>query len=83
MNLGRMNDERRSNSQVLPRIYLLLQLLALMLASYLTYTLLLGLGASSRFIIAILILSNAYLLGKYFFKCRSVIKRNNFSKRFI
>jgi len=73
---------RRSSSQVMPRLYLLLQIVIMILVSYIAFTILSAIGISSTLIIALIALVNLYLISKMFFKCRNISKRNAYTKKY-
>ncbi len=82
MNMRIGSQNRRSNSQVLPRVFMLLQLLALALAGYLLYTILKAVGVPFLIIVALLSLIGVYYIITFFMKCRYVAKRNSVTKAF-
>jgi len=71
---------RRSTSQVLPRVFLLLQVFIMLLLSYISYKILTTIGIPQNFIYVTLLLGNLYFLSKLFFKCKNIAKRNNFGR---
>jgi len=73
---------RRSSSQLLPRVYLLLQISIMLLLSYISYVALNAFGMSEILIYVTLGLVNFYFLNKVFFKCKNISKRNSFGKGF-
>lgn len=73
---------RRSDSQVLPRLFLLLQVAIMALLSYISFTALTAIGVSFGVVSGILFILNCYFLNKVFFKCRSISKRNHYTKGF-
>jgi len=82
MNSYASYKNRRSSSQLLPRVYLLLQVSIMLLLSYISYMTLNAVGMSELLIYATLGLVNCYYLSKIFFKCKNISKRNNFGKGF-
>ena len=71
---------RRSDSQILPRLFLLLQVVILTLLSYITFITLGALGVSIGVITAVLFIANSYKFSKIFLKCKSISKRNHFTR---
>ena len=82
MNARNPYQDRRSNSQVMPRVYLFLQLFIMALLSYIAYTLLLAMKVEVLFIYIAMFFTNIYILNNIFNKCRSISKRSAFAKRF-
>ena len=82
MNARNPYQNRRSNSQVLPRLYLFLQLVIIMLSSYMAYYVLSMLGAPQIYIILAIGLVDLYYLQSTFIKCREISKRGSFAKKF-
>ena len=74
------NTNRRSNSQILPRVFMFLQLSALALVGYLLFTILKAVGVPSLAIILLFIVIGAYYTITFFMQCRYVAKRNNVSR---
>lgn len=70
---------RRSSSQLLPRVYSLLQISILALLSYISYAILTGVGISQDLVYALLAATDLYFLNKIFFKCRNIAKRNYYT----
>ena len=75
-------SNRRSSSQLLPRVYLLLQVGILVLLSYIIFSILMTYAFPYNYIITALGVGNIYFLTKVFFKCRFVAQRANVIKRF-
>ncbi len=82
MNARNPYHDRRSNSQLLPRIYLSLQVLIMTLTSYIGYTMLNAMQIEISYIYAALLLANSYIFSTIFTKCKSISKRNSFAKRY-
>jgi len=76
------HNNRRSTSQVLPRIYMFLQISIMLLLSYIIFVILTGLGVPSKLLVVALVFANLFTLNKIFFKCKSILKRNNFMRKF-
>jgi len=74
--------DRRSTSATMPRIFLILQFSILFLSSYISYRVLNSIGMSESLIFGILLFANLYFFSKLFFKCRLIIKRNQFGRGF-
>ncbi|MEA2072404.1 MAG: hypothetical protein U9O86_02375, partial [Campylobacterota bacterium] len=66
--------DRRSNSQLLPRIYLLLEFLILSLLSYMFYMTATTLGMSENLIFTILSVINTYYIFRLYSKCKNISK---------
>ena len=77
-NRTKIND-RRHGSQLKPRIYLFLEFVALAIGSYIVYVILHSLGMTTIPIIILLVGANAYLLTKFFFKCKVIAHRSRFT----
>jgi len=73
---------RRSGSQFLPRLFLLLQIVIMALVSYISFTILTAIGMPMGVVGGVLFISNCYFLNKVFFKCRSISKRNRYTQGF-
>jgi len=73
---------RRSSSQFMPRFYLLLQIVIMGLVSYIAYMILSALGISPKLLLTLLSLLNLFTFYKLFLRCRSVSKRNAFTKKY-
>jgi len=73
---------RRSDSQIQPRLFLLLQVAIMAQLSYISFTILTALGMSTVVIASILVITNCYFLSKVFVKCRSIAKRNHYTNYF-
>jgi len=73
---------RRSDSQLLPRLFLALEVVIMALVSYILFTILSALSISQTPITIILVVINAYAFNKVFFKCREISKRNAFTKKY-
>ena len=82
MNIKMGNSNRRSNSQILPRVFMFLQLSALALAGYLLYTILKAIGVPSLAIVVLFVVAGTYYSTTFFMKCRYIAKRNNVTKTF-
>ena len=70
------HSNRRSNSQLLPRIYMFLQIAILVLSEYLMFMLLVSLGMPSAPLLAFIGIVTLFYLGKFFFKCQYISTRS-------
>jgi len=75
------HNNRRSNSKILPRFYMLLQLSISLLSSYIIFVLLSGMGVPKTLLLLILGFANTFVLSNIFFKCRFILARNAFLKK--
>ena len=82
MNSSHRHKNRRTTSKVMPRVFLLLQLLIMMLLSYITYKILTAVGMTENFVYTALFIANLYYLSKLFLKCKNVLRRNDFGRGF-
>ncbi len=83
MNARNPYNNRRSNSQLLPRLYLVLQFVIILLSSYIGFIILKAIGIPSQYTLVAIPLVDLYFLQTTFFKCRAISKRNSFAKRFV
>jgi hypothetical protein len=83
MNAHNPYKNRRSNSQLLPRLYLVLQFVIILLSSYIGFIVLNAIGIPSEYTLFTIIFVDLYFLQTTFFKCRAISKRNNFAKQFV
>ena len=72
---------RRHDSPILPRIYLMLQIVILLLGTYIVSVILLSLGMNEIVVYMIAGVVNSYLLINYFFRCKYVAHRNRYAQR--
>ena len=73
-------DERRSESKIKPNMFLMLQIISMLLLSYVVYVILYGLGVPNNTLIVLLSIINMYAYGKFFKKYKQVLKRNQIKK---
>ena len=72
------SHERRDNSQIKPRFFLLLEFIALGITSYILFVAMHALGIALMPIAIILIGANCYLCPRLFFKCKMIANRSKF-----
>jgi len=73
-------NERRSESKIQPNLFLALQIISMLLLSYVLYVIFYGLGASSDILIFILSIANIYAYNKFFTKYKRVLQRSKAKK---
>ena len=72
------SHERRDDSQIKPRFFLLLEFIALGITSYIFFVTMNSLGIAPMPITIILIGANCYLCPRLFFKCQMIANRSKF-----
>lgn len=82
MNRRCEHNNRRSNSQILPRLYLLLQIVILVLISYISFVLLKSVGLNELFVYLILGVANTYFSVTFFFRCKFISHRSRYTSKF-
>ncbi len=76
------HNNRRSNSQLLPRLYMLLQIIILALVSYISLVILKSLGMNELLVYTILGVANTYFAVNFFFRCKFISHRNRYTSQF-
>lgn len=70
--------ERRRNSKWLPEIFLLLQIVAMLLFSYVAYVVLGAFGMPKQLLLAALVLGNVLYLVKFYSRYTQVVQRTKY-----
>ena len=70
--------ERRKNSKWLPEIFLLLQIIAMLLFSYVSYVVLVVFGMPQQLLLAALALGNIIYLVKFYNRYVQVMQRTKY-----
>ena len=73
------HNNRRSNSQLLPRLYMLLQIVILVLVSYISFVILKSVGMNILLGYTILGVVNMYFAVNFFFRCKFISHRNRYT----
>ncbi len=76
------HNNRRTNSQLLPRLYMLFQIVILALVSYISFVILKSLGMNKFLIYTILGVANVYFAVNFFFRCKLILHRNRYINKF-
>jgi hypothetical protein len=70
--------DRRHKSKILPVLFLFLQILAFILASYFLYLLLAEIGVSESLVIVVILVVNIFAIIKFFAKYAEVKNRTKY-----
>lgn len=70
--------ERRKNSKILPELFLFLQIIAMLLFSYVSYVILLSLGMPKNFLLVALMAGNLIYLMKFYHRYIAVKNRTRY-----